>query len=124
MSPVLSDEGRGVASVWERLLTGGPHDSADTLPKEASLGPAPSLGELVTDTVSEILDNHIAGGWLVVEGVTGVLQAMRRRRAHGQSARGSTGHVVDERTSAADRVQRPTHQAAVNGLRLDPAGPV
>ena len=78
MSPVLSDEGRGVAAVWERLLTGGPHDSADTLPKEASLGPAPSLGALVTDTVSEILDNHIAGGWLVVEGVTGVLQAMRR----------------------------------------------
>ena len=79
MSPVLSDGGHGVASVWERLSTSGPNDSADTHPMEAGVGPAPSLGELVTDTVSEIFENHITGVWLVAEAVTGVLQAMRRR---------------------------------------------
>ena len=79
MSPVLSDGGHGVASVWERLSTSGPNDSADTHPMEAGVGPAPSLGGLVTDTVSEIFENHITGVWLVAEAVTGVLQAMRRR---------------------------------------------
>ena len=35
----------------------------------------PSLGELVTDAVSEIIENNITGVWLVAEAVTGGLQA-------------------------------------------------
>jgi diacylglycerol O-acyltransferase / wax synthase len=91
MSPVLTDRGHGVASVWERMLTSGPNDSADTLPMETSLGPTPSMGELVTDTVSEIVENNITGARLVGEAVMGVLQAMRRRPrvTHGPPATSS-----------------------------------
>ncbi len=106
MSPVLSDGGRGVASVWERLLTGGPNDSADTLPMEASLGPAPSLGELVTDTVSEIFENQITGVWLVAEAVTGVLQAIRRR------PRSTDGPPVDPQATSS--MSGPVPQTVFN----------
>jgi diacylglycerol O-acyltransferase / wax synthase len=78
MSPVLSDGGHGAASMWKRLLTSGPN-SADDLPTEAGLGPAPSLGELVTDTLSEMVENQVTGVWLVAEAVTGALLAVRRR---------------------------------------------
>jgi diacylglycerol O-acyltransferase len=79
MSPVLTDGGHGVASVWERLLTSGPNDSADVRRAETSLGRVPSLSELVTDTVSEIIENNIAGTWMAAEAATDVLQAMRHR---------------------------------------------
>jgi diacylglycerol O-acyltransferase / wax synthase len=79
MSPVLTDRGHGVASVWERLLTSRPNDSADVRRGEASLGPVPSLSELVTDTMSEIIENNIAGTWMAAEAATDVLQAMRHR---------------------------------------------
>jgi diacylglycerol O-acyltransferase len=79
MSPVLNDGGNGTASVWERLLTRGPDDPAGNLPAEASLGPAPSLGELITDTMSEIVEKHIMGAWLAAEAVGGVLQDAQSR---------------------------------------------
>jgi diacylglycerol O-acyltransferase len=79
MSPVLTDGGYGVASVWKRLLTRGPNGSAGTLRTETSLGSVPSVGELVTDTVSEIIENHIMGVRLVAEAVTGVMQSLLRR---------------------------------------------
>ena len=69
MSPVLTDGGHGVSSVCKRMFTSGPNDSADELPTEASLGRMPSLGELITDTVSEIVENQITGVWLVAEAV-------------------------------------------------------
>ncbi|MGD1173784.1 wax ester/triacylglycerol synthase domain-containing protein [Mycobacterium seoulense] len=86
MSPALNDGAAGVASVWPRLLTTGPHaDPADNLPAEPSFGSAPSVGELVTDVMTEIIENHVAGMWLVAETVSGVLQAvsgrLRRMRA-------------------------------------------
>ena len=78
MSPVLS-AGSGAESMWGRLLTSGLHDeSAGSQPTEPSLGPAPSVGELVTDTLAEIVENQVAGGWLIAEAVTGVMQAVRR----------------------------------------------
>ena len=67
MSPVLSAGADGAAAVWRRLLTSSPHDTAsNNVPTEPGLGPAPSLGELVTDTVTEIVENQITGVWLVV----------------------------------------------------------
>jgi diacylglycerol O-acyltransferase / wax synthase len=79
MSPTLSEGGNVMATVWERLLTSRPGGSAGNLSAEASLGPAPSLGELVTDTVNEIIENHVTGVWLVAEAVSGVLHAVRSR---------------------------------------------
>jgi diacylglycerol O-acyltransferase len=80
MSPALSDGGYGAASMWERLLTSGPRDdAARNLPTEPSLGSAPSLGELVTDVVTEIVENQVTSVWVIAEAVTGVLQAVRRR---------------------------------------------
>ena len=80
MAPVLSERGDGAASIWRRLLTGGPHDARpDNVPTEPSLGPAPSLVALVTDMVTEIVENQVTGVWLVAEAVTGALQALRRR---------------------------------------------
>jgi diacylglycerol O-acyltransferase len=78
MSPVLTDGGHGAASMWAHLLTSEP-DSARDLPMEADPRPAPSLRELVTDTLSEMVENQLTGVWVVAEAVTGVLLAARRR---------------------------------------------
>jgi diacylglycerol O-acyltransferase / wax synthase len=80
MSPALNDGAAGAASVWPRLLTTGPHaDPAGNLPIEPSLGSAPSVGDLVTDVLAEIVENHVAGVWLIAETVAGVLQAVSGR---------------------------------------------
>jgi diacylglycerol O-acyltransferase / wax synthase len=80
MSPALNDGAAGAASLWPRLLTARPHtDPANDLPAEPSLGPAPSAGELVTDMVTEIVENQITGMWMVVETMSGVLQAVNAR---------------------------------------------
>jgi diacylglycerol O-acyltransferase / wax synthase len=86
MSPALSDGGAGPASMWQRLLTTGPHDDpANNLPAERSLG-TPSIGDLVTNTVSELIENNVTGAWLLAEVVTGVLRAVRGRlRGRGES---------------------------------------
>ncbi|TFV61485.1 DUF1298 domain-containing protein [Mycobacterium sp. PS03-16] len=77
MSPVLSDEGRGVAAMWECLTTGTPGASGG--PVEPGLGPAPSSGQLLTDTVSEFVENQLTGMWTVTETVTGALPSLGRR---------------------------------------------
>ncbi|BBX65776.1 diacylglycerol O-acyltransferase [Mycobacterium saskatchewanense] len=80
MSPALNDGAAGAASVWPRLLTTGPHaDPANNLPAEPGLGSAPSVGDLVTDVMTEIVENHVAGMWLIAETVSGVLQAVSGR---------------------------------------------
>ena len=80
MSPALNDGAAGAASLWPRLLTAGPHaDPANNLPTEPSFGPAPSAGELVTDVVTEIVENQITGMWMIVETMSGVLQAVNAR---------------------------------------------
>jgi hypothetical protein len=124
MSPVLS-AGGGAASVWERLLTSGPRDeSAGNQLTEPSLGQAPSLRELVSDTLAEIVENNVRGSWLITEAgdrcdAGGAPAAARRGRG---SPRGIPSRVVDERTDNAHRVPRPADQAASDGHRLDPAG--
>ena len=78
MAPVLNGGATGAASLWPRLLTTGPQaDLADSLPAEPSLGSAPSVGELVTDMVTEIVENQITGVWLIADAVSAVLQAVR-----------------------------------------------
>jgi diacylglycerol O-acyltransferase / wax synthase len=80
MSPAVSDGVAGAASIWPRLLTIGPRDDpTSVLPAEPSLGKPPSVGELVTDTVTELLENHVTGVWLIAEAVPGVLRAAGRR---------------------------------------------
>ena len=64
--------------MWARLLTIGQHGPANDVPIEPSLG-TPSLGELVVDAVSEIVENQVTGVWLIAEAVTGALKAVRRR---------------------------------------------
>jgi diacylglycerol O-acyltransferase len=80
MSPALNDGAAGAASLWPRLLTAGPHaDPANNLPIEPSLGSAPSVGELVTDTVTELVENHVTGMWLIADRASRVLQAVSGR---------------------------------------------
>lgn len=80
MSPALDDGAAGAASLWPRLLTTGPRaDLTNGLPTEPSLGSAPSVGELVADVVTEIVENHVTGVWLIAEAVSGLLQAVRGR---------------------------------------------
>ncbi|ETW25113.1 wax ester/triacylglycerol synthase domain-containing protein [Mycobacterium gastri] len=79
MSPALSDAGAGSASLWPRLLTnGGRDDLAKNLPPQSSPG-APSLGALLIDTVSELIENNVTGAWLLAEAVAGALRAARGR---------------------------------------------
>jgi diacylglycerol O-acyltransferase / wax synthase len=80
MSPALNDGAAGAASVWPRLLTSAPRaDLAHRLPTEPSLGSTPSVGELVTDALTEIVENHITAGWLIAEAVSRALQALGGR---------------------------------------------
>jgi diacylglycerol O-acyltransferase len=80
MSPVLDEGAAGAAAVWSRLLTTEPNaDAANNLPTEPGLGAAPSVGELVADVVTEIVENHITGMWLIAEAVSGVLKAVSDR---------------------------------------------
>ena len=102
-SPALNDGAAGAASVWPRLLTTGPRaDLANSLPTEPSLGSAPSVGELVTDVVTEMVENHVTGAWLIATTVSGVLQAVRGRLlgAHVRGPDDPAG-VFDERAGAA-----------------------
>jgi diacylglycerol O-acyltransferase len=80
MSPALNDGAAGAASLWPRLLTAGPHaDPASNLPIEPSLGPAPTGREVVADVVTELVENHVTGMWLIADTVSGVLQAVSGR---------------------------------------------
>ena len=90
ISPALDDGAAGKTSMWPRLLSIGPHDDpAKNLRSEPSLGSAPSLGELVTDVVSEMVENHVTGVWLIAKTVSGALQAVcgRLRGAGDQDPR-------------------------------------
>ncbi|MEE6178922.1 wax ester/triacylglycerol synthase domain-containing protein [Mycobacterium sp. 050134] len=78
MSPAVSGAAGGSALVWPRLLTTRAHDPADTMPTEQSLG-TPSLGEVVTDTMTEVLENNVTGAWLLAEAVTDGLRVARSR---------------------------------------------
>ncbi len=107
MSPALNDGAAGARSLWTRLLTTGPHaDLANSLPTEPSLGSAPSVGELVTDVVTETVENYITGVWLIAESVSGVLQAVRGR-LFGTRVRGPT-------TRPASSMSRPVPHTVFN----------
>ncbi len=107
MSPALSDGGTGTASVWPRLLHTGPHDDpADDLPAQPSLGSAPSLGELITDTVTELIENQVTGAWLLAEAVTGVLRTARNRL--------SGGGAAEPMSSAASSMSGPVPHTVFN----------
>lgn len=77
-SPVLNGEECGAATVHECLLTTGP-DADVGVPTEAGSGPAPLLRDLVTDTLSEMVENQLIGMWMVTDAVTGVLLRLHRR---------------------------------------------
>src|SRR5712672_896257 len=80
MSRAVSDGVAGAASIWPRLVTTGPRDDpTSNLPPEPSLGTPPSIGELVTDTATEFLENYVTGVWLIAGAVPGVLRAAGRR---------------------------------------------
>lgn len=106
MSPALNDGSAGVASLWPRLLSSGPHVGvADNLPIEPSLGPAPSVGELVIDAVTEIIEHQVTGMWLIAETVSGVLQAAHSRLF---------GTKRDRTAPAASSISRPPPQTLFN----------
>jgi diacylglycerol O-acyltransferase / wax synthase len=106
-SPALNDGAAGAASVWPRLLTTGPRaDLTNSLPPEPSLGSAPSVGELVTDVVAEMVENHVAGAWLIAEAVSGVLQGMRGRLLG--------AHVEDRMAPPVSSMSGPVPQTVFN----------
>lgn len=78
MSPVLSDGGQGLTSIWRRLTTVEPNGD-NRLSAEAGPGPTPSTGELLTDWLAEVIEGQVTGVWMAAEAVTSGLLAMRRR---------------------------------------------
>ncbi len=77
ISPALNEDGVGVASAWSRLLRSDPHnDGDDNKPAQTSLG-TPSLGELMTDVITELLEIQVNGLWLIAETVAGALRTVR-----------------------------------------------
>jgi diacylglycerol O-acyltransferase len=78
MSPVLSCDGHGVRAVRECLMT-STRDSGFSAATEEGLGPVPSGGDLVADTLSEMVENQIAGMWMLTEAATCALSGARRR---------------------------------------------
>ncbi|MGC2654169.1 MAG: wax ester/triacylglycerol synthase domain-containing protein [Mycobacterium sp.] len=80
MSPALNDGTAGATSLWPRLLTTqSDADPANNLPAEPSFGSVPSVGELATDVVTEIVENQVTGAWLIAQTVSGLLQTLRGR---------------------------------------------
>lgn len=112
MSPALSDGGAAPASIWPQLLQTGPHGGATDPPAQPGLG-TPSRGELVTDMVTELIENNVIGAWLLAEAAPGVLRALRGRfrGAHepispaASSMSGPVPHTVFDAP--------PTHRRAV-----------
>lgn len=106
MSPALNDRFAGLASLWPRLLSRAPHlGVASDLPIEPSLGTAPSVGELVLDTVTEMVENQVTGMWLIAETVYGALQTVRGRLF---------GPQRDPTAPAASSASRPPPRTAFN----------
>jgi diacylglycerol O-acyltransferase len=96
MSPALDDGGVGTTSVWSRLLRSGPRDyPASDRSSQPSLGPSPSLAELLADTMTELVENYVKGLWLFADAVTGVLQA-----AHDQLRGTSEPHRIPPAVSS------------------------
>ncbi len=107
MSPVLNDGAAGMASLWPRLLTTVPHaDATNNLPTEPSLSSAPSVGEVVTDMVTEIAENHVTGVWLIAETISNVLRAV--------SDRLSGNAVRDSMTPTASPISGPVPHTVFN----------
>jgi diacylglycerol O-acyltransferase / wax synthase len=79
MSPALIHAAAEAASVWPRLLRLGPAGSAENLSAEPSFGPAPSVSELITDVVTEIVENQVTGMWLIAEAFSAGLLGLRGR---------------------------------------------
>lgn len=78
--------GWGAASLWPRLLSAGPDaDPAMRVSAEPSLGSAPSVVGLVTDVVTEVLENHLIGMRLITAAVSGVLQSVHGRLLEGRT---------------------------------------
>jgi len=107
MAPAISGGVAGVASVWPRLLTIGPRDDPTSdLPAEPGLGKQPSIGELVTDTMQELLENQVTGVWLIAGAMPGVLRAAVRR------LRGTGG--PDQLPHAASSMSGPVPRTVFN----------
>lgn len=114
MSPALNDGAAGTASLWPRLLSTGSHAGpANNLPTEPSLGSAPSVGELVTDVVSEIVENHVTGVWLIAETVSGVLHGVQGRLL----GTGVRGPVTPAASSMSGPVPHTVFNAPLTGRR-------
>jgi diacylglycerol O-acyltransferase / wax synthase len=80
MSPALSGAGGDASAIWPRLLHAEPRDNPnEDLQTEPSLGAAPSVAELITDAVTEMVENHVTVVWLISEAATGALSAVRHR---------------------------------------------
>lgn len=101
MSPVLGEDGDGVTAVWQRLITTA-SDPDDTALSEDGPGPAPSLAELVTDAVFEMIENQITGAWVAAEAVTSGLLAVRRRLSNAEEA--PVGAAAQPSMSAAPKL--------------------
>ncbi|MGP4055716.1 wax ester/triacylglycerol synthase domain-containing protein [Mycobacterium sp. 4D054] len=71
-SPVLAD-----TPLWELLVSTEP-DRLSHPPAETGFGPAPSIGGLVADTVSEIVQGQLAGTRVIVGTVSGAVRAVCR----------------------------------------------
>jgi diacylglycerol O-acyltransferase / wax synthase len=88
LSPVLSERGVGAAAIWSRLLRSDPQqDGSDDQPRQPSPG-KPAVGELVAGVISELLEFHFKGLYLVAETVSGLLHVVGRQLGG--------MHVVDE----------------------------
>jgi diacylglycerol O-acyltransferase len=77
MSPVLSGDGSGAAAIRKCLLARAPGSQLGA-PTEVGAGRPPSRIELVSDTLSEMVENQITGAWMLTDALTGALLAARR----------------------------------------------
>lgn len=106
MSPALNDGTAGATSLWPRLLSTEPQaDPANNLPIEPSFGSKPSVGELVTDVIAEIVENQVTGAWLIAQTVSGLLQTLLVRLR---------GTGVTEPVAPASSISKSEPQTAFN----------
>lgn len=86
LSPVLADGGVGVTGMWKYVLSSKPVPDPPTTSQNDAGAPF-SVAALVRDTVSELVENQIAGVWMMTDlAVSGLVEARRRLRRRAEAA--------------------------------------
>jgi diacylglycerol O-acyltransferase len=107
LSTVLADGGAGVAAMWRIVLTSRPITDRTEV-REYGLGSTPSPGELMVDTLVELVENQVAGAYLASDVAVHTLAALRKPNQVRDEPTGFGGSTPQTRRRSMAFVSIPT----------------